>query len=90
MKAKRWSVEIYIDEHEETRETHAEARLHTDDATNLIGKGCATASTDDPIVPEIGDELSTARALYDLACRLLEASEVDVEQVTHDRPCIHF
>jgi hypothetical protein len=31
---RRWSVDIFIDEHEDERITHAEARLRTNDATH--------------------------------------------------------
>jgi hypothetical protein len=34
-------------------------------------------------VPEIGDELATARALADLAYKLLDATAADIEQFTH-------
>ena len=36
---KKWSVEVLIDEHESR--TRAEARLHTSDATHLVGVGKA-------------------------------------------------
>jgi hypothetical protein len=39
--AKRWHVEILIDEHEDERRTRAEARLHTEDKTHLRGVGTA-------------------------------------------------
>jgi hypothetical protein len=34
-------------------------------------------------LPEIGDELAVARALSDLAHRLLEAAAADIEEFTH-------
>jgi hypothetical protein len=34
-------------------------------------------------VPEIGDELATARALADLAYQLLDVTAGDIEQFTH-------
>jgi hypothetical protein len=80
-----WSVEIFIDEHADERQTHAEARLHTNDATRLVGKGTAHRHPDDPEVAEIGDELAVARALSDLAHQLLDATAGDIEQVTHQR-----
>ncbi|WP_406047160.1 dsRBD fold-containing protein [Kribbella sp. NBC_00889] len=40
-----WSVDIFIDEDEDEdedeRTTRAEARLHTNDKTHLIGRGTA-------------------------------------------------
>ncbi|WP_032368833.1 dsRBD fold-containing protein [Rhodococcoides fascians] len=41
-------------------------------------------SPEDPMVPEIGDELAVARALSDLAHQLLECSAQDLEQVVHE------
>jgi hypothetical protein len=75
---KRWSVDIYIDEHEETRRTRAEARLHTGDRTDLRGVGMSSRNPRDVEVPEIGDELAVARALADLADHLHTAARLDV------------
>jgi len=83
--ARKWSVEIYIDEHDDERRTHAEARLHSGDRTHLKGEGTAMRNPADPEVPEIGDELAAARALADLAHRLLEAVADDVEQMARMR-----
>ncbi|WP_436498374.1 DUF1876 domain-containing protein [Actinokineospora sp. HUAS TT18] len=77
---KQWHVEIYIDEHEER--TRAKARLSTRDTT-LVGVGLARLNPADTNVPEIGDELAVARALSDLAHRLLEATAADIEAITH-------
>ncbi|GLB68095.1 DUF1876 domain-containing protein [Arthrobacter mangrovi] len=79
MKEKRWSVDIVIDEHE--GRTRAEARLKAEAAT-LKGTGLARLNPSDPDVPEIGDELATARALADLAHQLIEATAADIEKVT--------
>jgi hypothetical protein len=76
--AKHWSVDIYIDEHEETRRTRAEARLHTGDPTDVRGVGTSSRNPRDPEVPEIGDELAVARALADLAANLHTAARLDV------------
>lgn len=78
--AKKWSVEIHIDEHESR--TRAEARLHTGDKTHLVGIGLARLNPADRDVPEIGDELAASRALSDLAHQLLDAAANDVEGVT--------
>lgn len=79
--AKKWTVEIHIDEHES--KTRAEARLHTQDSTHLVGVGTARLNPHDHNVPEIGDELAVSRALADLAHQLLDAAAADVEQVAH-------
>ena len=80
---KRWTVEIFVDEREDEGLTYAEARLHTDDPTHLVGRGSARKNPADASVPEIGAELATARALSDLAHELLSAAAGDIEQVTH-------
>jgi hypothetical protein len=79
--AKRWTVEIFLGE--EGGDTYAEARLHTQDATDLRGKGSARCHPADANVPEIGDELAAARALSDLAHRLIVAAADDIEGITH-------
>lgn len=79
--AKRWHVEIFIDEHEER--TRAKARLSIKDDTTLVGIGLARLAPSDTNVPEIGDELATARALSDLAHKLLEATAAAIEAITH-------
>jgi hypothetical protein len=75
-----WSVQIFISEQD--GRTHAEARLHTGDRTNLVGTGMARLNPLDRDVPEIGDELAAARALSQLAHHLLDAAADDIEGVT--------
>jgi hypothetical protein len=75
--AKTWTIQVLIDEQGD--DTHADAVLRTDDTT-LRGTGRARRNPRDPSVPEIGDELATARALGDLAHQLLEAATADIEQ----------
>jgi hypothetical protein len=84
--ARRWTVEIYIDEHEDERRTRAEARLINQDRVGVAGVGVARRNPVDPEVPEIGDELAVSRALSDLAHQLLDATAGDIEQLLHDRP----
>ncbi|HSI93051.1 MAG TPA: DUF1876 domain-containing protein [Jiangellaceae bacterium] len=78
---KRWTVDVYIDEHEDT--TRAEARLRTRDDTQLTGVGTAHRNPSDVDVPEIGDELAVARALGELSRKLLRTAAEDIEDVTH-------
>jgi Domain of unknown function (DUF1876) len=85
MTAKRWTVDIFIDEHDDERRTYAEARLHTGDRTELHGTGHALRHPRDREVPEIGDELAAARALSELAHQLLSAAAEDIEQANDDR-----
>jgi hypothetical protein len=79
---RRWSVDIFIDEHEDERITHAEARLRTNDKTHLVGRGTAHRHPDDAEVAEIGDELAAARALSNLSHELIHAAASDIEQIT--------
>jgi len=79
--AKRWMVDILIDEHDDERRTRAEVRLHTPNRIGLVGVGESRRNPVDPEVPEIGDELAVSRALYDLGHRLLETAAGDIEQV---------
>jgi hypothetical protein len=82
---RRWQIDIFIDEHEDERLTNAEARLQTNDDTQLAGHGTAHRHPADAEVPEIGDELAVARALSDLSHQLVHAAATDIEQVTHQR-----
>lgn len=81
MHVKTWQVTIFIDE--EADETRTRAELTTE-ANVLTGHGVARRRASESDVPEIGDELSTARALADLAHQLLEATAVDLDSVTHE------
>ncbi len=85
--AKNWHVDVYIGEHE--GETHAEARLRPEENVTLTGKGNARLNPIDRDVPEIGDELAVARALSDLAHKLLHAAADDIEGMTHERVRLH-
>jgi hypothetical protein len=80
--AKTWTVSVFLDEHD--GRTRATARLHTGD-NELTGIGLARCHPTDVDVPEIGDELATARALSDLAHQLLDATVGDIEAMTHHR-----
>jgi hypothetical protein len=80
-----WSVEIFIDEHEDERITRAEARLHANDTSDLIGHGTAHRHPDDAEVAAIGDELAVARALSNLSHELIHAAAHEIEQVTKQR-----
>lgn len=75
-----WTVDISIDEYEGL--TRAKARLRWREK-ELVGVGLARLNPADRNVPEIGDELSVARALSDLGKRMLKVSTHDIEAVTH-------
>jgi hypothetical protein len=82
MHTRTWTVEILISEYDDERRTRAEARLHSDVRNPLHGEGEARRSPADREVPEIGDELAAARALADLAYKLLDVTAGDIEQFT--------
>ncbi|MDV8148037.1 MULTISPECIES: DUF1876 domain-containing protein [Arthrobacter] len=82
MQEKNWSVKIVIDEHE--NQTRATARLRTGNPAELEGVGLARLNPVDSNVPEIGDELATARALADLAHQLIEVTAADIEKITKE------
>lgn len=87
---KLWTVEIHLTEKAGVDEfegdvsvrTHAEARLSTGESEAMRGWGNARKHPADRDVPEIGDELAAARALSDLAHRLLHAAAADIEAST--------
>jgi Domain of unknown function (DUF1876) len=75
-----WLVEIVIRERD--RETDAEARL-TKGAGGLTGHGTARRNPEDREATQIGEEIAAARALSDLAHKLLDAAAGDIEAITH-------
>ena len=81
--AKTWTAQIDIDEHE--GRTRAVARLLTDGTEGLVGVGLARLNPADRDVPEIGDELATARALSDLSHRLLDVAAQEIERMSGTR-----
>ncbi len=80
---RNWAVDIVIDEDEDDRRTHAVAVLRSGKRLAMQGEGTARRAPYDREVPEIGDELATARALSDLAYQLLDATAADIEEVTN-------
>ena len=80
MHTKTWYVRVYLSEQDAT--TKARAVLATDDSrTQLHGEGAAHAHPGEPNVPEIGDEIATARALAALAQVLNDTARADVDGV---------
>ena len=83
-----WKVAIYLfdadDMRHDTGVTKAHAVLSTSSGTTLDGYGRARRAPRDPDVPEIGEELAAARALRNLADRLLSATSDDIEAIEHD------
>jgi len=77
-----WTFEINITEHEDGRRTHAGAILS---GARPIPRGGGEAHRwpDSQEAPEIDDESATARALADLAWRVLDVAGGDIEQQPH-------
>ncbi|HET8915751.1 MAG TPA: dsRBD fold-containing protein [Propionibacteriaceae bacterium] len=73
---KKWSVEIYL--YEDQSSTSANAVLHSDVPGPLDVRGEARRSPADPDLPAVGDEVAAARALRQLADRLLEMASGDL------------
>jgi len=80
-----WSVEIQLFEDDE--DTSAKAVLVTGEGPNrhrsLTGIGRSRKNPSDVEVPEIGEEVAAARALRDLAARLLGAASEDIADLEH-------
>jgi hypothetical protein len=73
---KRWRVDIYL--YEDQASTSANAVLHSDVPGPLDVRGEARRSPADPDMPTVGDEVAAARALRQLADRLLEMASSDL------------
>ncbi|WP_088318266.1 dsRBD fold-containing protein [Kineosporia sp. R_H_3] len=78
-----WNVEIMLFEGDDN--TAARATLISGTGANrrrtLVGTGRAHRKASDPAIPEIGAEIATARALRDLADRLLGAASDDIADI---------
>ena len=70
---------------EDVDRTRAEAVLRTSAGTELRHEGVARRNPKDTEVPEIDEELATARAFSGLALDLFEATASDIEQNVHER-----
>ena len=72
-----WTVEIALTE--DADKTRADARLRAGER-ELTGWGRARRNPADPDVPAIGEELAAARALSDLAHRLVHEAAEAIER----------
>jgi len=64
-------IEITFEEDGDHTEARATVALR---GTTFTGWGRARRNPDDPLVPMVGEELAAARALSDLAHKLVEAA----------------
>jgi Domain of unknown function (DUF1876) len=78
-----WHVEIFL--FEDGEQTRAEAVLRTSAGAEIRHEGVARRNPKDTDVPEIGEELATARALNGLVHDLFDATVADIEQNVHER-----
>lgn len=88
-----WKVAIDLtstaDSGSDDRITTAHARLTTDEGAHIEGFGRARRNPHDPDVTEIGEELAAARALRDVADRLLKATSDDLTALENRRVLLH-
>ncbi len=83
--SRTWNVAVHLfdadDVDPDGTRTTAHAVLTTTAGTTIEGHGLARRNPHDAGVREIGEELAAARALRDVADRLLQASEDDITAV---------
>lgn len=63
--------------------TTADLTMVTGTGTQLHGHGTARRHPADPEVPQIGDEIATARALFELGHKLLDTAAADLGERLH-------
>ena len=83
-----WSVSLSIDEVD--GQTHAEARLALPDGKELAARGGARRNPADREMTLVGEQIAAARALSDLAGKLLHAAAASIEGMTHERTHLHL
>ena len=77
----RWKLNLELREDTD----HCEVAAHLDlDDRSLSGWGRSRRNPADPMVPKIGEELATARALHDLANHLTEDAWRMIEEFDKD------
>jgi hypothetical protein len=76
-----WHIDLDIERTD--TESSATATLQLPDSTRLTTHGHARRNPSDPEQARVGEELATARALNDLARRLLRKAAHEIEETTH-------
>jgi hypothetical protein len=74
--SKVWTVDVLFKETNDTTDAEAILEIGTD---RYAGWGRARRNPVDPKVPQIGEELAAARALSDLAHKVLDAAARAIE-----------
>ena len=80
-RTKTCRIDVQIEEHDER--TRAKARLSWA-GKKFVGVGLARLDPADEAVTQIGDELSIARALSDLANQLFALASTDIQASTQE------
>ncbi|GAB2756339.1 hypothetical protein GCM10027174_35290 [Salinifilum aidingensis] len=70
---------------EQGSKTTCDVGFTTPSGQVVHGHGTARRHPDDPEVPQIGDEIATARALFELAHKLLDTAASDIGQQLNRR-----
>jgi len=83
-----WSVDLSVAETD--GRTRAEARLAIAGDEQLSGSGEARLNPADQDVWTIGAQIAVARALSDLAGKLLHTAATGIEKITHERADLHL
>lgn len=73
-----WHIEVEFTE--DDRHTRAAALLRLADGTEVRGHGHASRHRADPRQPRVGEEVAGARALNELAMRLLDKAHGEIDQ----------
>ncbi len=84
----QWSVSLSVAETD--GQTRAEARLAMAGDEQLTGIGDARLNPVDTDVWTIGAQIAVARALSDLAGKLLHDAATGIEDMTHERAHLHL
>lgn len=83
-----WPVKLSITETD--GRTHAEARVVMPGGADLAGRGDARRNPADREITLVGEQIAAARALSDLAGKLMYAAATSIEGITHERTHLHL
>ena len=79
MQIKTWHVDLFI--YEDDDSTSVRAVLHGDSPKHKEAHGRAIRTARDLAVPEVGDEVAAAAALYNLADVLRQTAAEDISDI---------
>lgn len=78
-------ISVHIQVVEAGAKTTADVGITTGSGQPLHGHGTARRHPEDPEVPQIGDEIAIARAMLELAHKMLDTAADDIGERTHRR-----